>query len=1251
MKRYTPLALSLFALTFSSPTSSQEFVHDWLILGEFTSSEGGPMLNKDFLAGEAKVIPQAGTKASGKIWFRYHSDENDLDLLQEDLPFEIRENAVAYFGTFIFSPIAQKGRLLLGSDDGVAVWLNGSKIHLNEVSRGVSTDDDTVAVSLGEGWNTLLMKVHNGGGRWGVCARVADAEGLKYSTHNPALVPVRNDTPYDILGCDLGAGFLLDSTNQAFLSSKVTVIRTPARSPAPVKLLLQNQQSKTVATYGLPDLIEGETSTLNIPLPIDLALAAASQNKPLNFVIRHGKAKTAIHLPAFPPTELLKLWFQPWKMDGWQMKTENGQVVFTRTLVVPDKLKGFELAAMIDIGDTWGAFKVDGQVVQPRFSGDSGDILITKSAGAGARHELRVEITKPSSEPVKIRKSALVLHHELMENYLGSVQYSKMFTGIDVPQSEETAIELVRLLRAGRIAESGTALQSLMGQIQKNTPQMKDYTVSLLGNAHIDLMWLWRYPETIEVCKQTFAAALDNMRRFPDFRFAFGQAHAYDWMEQYAPEIFAEIKERVASGQWEVIGGAWCQPDKNMPSGESVVRQYLYGKKYFKDKFGVDVRVGWMPDTFGHAGSLPQILKKCGIDYYVFFRPWEDERIFHWQSPDGSTVLGYRPPNWYNSGVSKDVGKLPFATEKSFGIKNTLRCYGVGDHGGGPTVRDIKLAKQLDRTTAYPNVKFANIHQYFQELEPQAAKLDTLRDEINFVFDGCWTSQAMTKRYNRHLEALLPTAETFSFFAQEHGSAYPQHAIEQAWRHTLFNQFHDIFDGSGIAAIYPDAQIFYDKADSIGKQVLAQAVANIAKDVNTTPPKKGLLPVVVFNSLNWSRSEPITVDLPAEANQSLQFFDGQGKALKSCRLGDGKWQVQAADISPLGYGTLFYKIVRAKKTAQPKQNLVLENAFLRVEIDAKTGQISRIFDRPLSREVLRSPGNALQLQEDNNKSMTAWTIKLKGPIATLSAPTSVQVVEANELRQVVRVKYAAASSKFEQDILLYADMPRVDFTLRVDWHHRDTMLKVAFPLNLQGQATFETPYGHIVRQQQPREVVSQKWVDVSDADWGVSLLNDCKYGFDVNDNTIRMSALRSPHDPDPKADEGRHEMHYALYPHNGDWKSGGTVQAAWAYNTPLVALPTVSHAGSMPASHSFLQVSGENVVVAACKKSEYSDALILRLFETAGKPGQANLSLNQPATQVSEVNMIEAEPVDLRLSGKSFSIALQPYEVKTVAIQ
>jgi alpha-mannosidase len=772
---------------------------------------------------------------------------------------------------------------------------------------------------------------------------------------------------------------------------------------------------------------------------------------------------------------------------------------------------------------------------------------------------------------------------------------------------------------------------------------------------------LWRYTETEDVTKQTFRAALDNLKTFPSFTFSHGQAQSYYWIEKNDPLMFQEIKRYVEQGRWEITGGTWVESDANIPSGEALVRQYLYGKRYFKQKFGVTVKHGWYPDTFGHPGSLPQILAGCGIETYSFYRPWGEERMFWWESPDGSRIFTHRPPDWY--GTWTPIADTVYTTAKrtydKFSVTNSVKFYGVGDHGGGPTRRQINKINELSTLQMYPAVKMSSFDKYYSTLLAEKKDFPVVRGEQNSIFEGCYTSQAMVKQKNREAEALLPTSEMFSSLAMRYGYAYPDSLYGEAWHRVLFNQFHDVLAGSGVHDVYTDAKNWYDEAFGMATTAMNGGLGKIAANIFTNNKNAKSTPVILFNPLNWQRTEPVELAWKL-SGKDLQpaVLDEKGKevpAQVTGRNGDTvKFVFVPRNVPGIGYKTYWIATKNNSKQAVYSE-LNLENKYYRVDFDPKTGWITRIYDKTEKREIVKpnSPANQLQVQEDD-AGMSAWVIGLKGEPKAMDSLVSVKVIEDGAVRKVVRSEYRYGQSSFAQDAILYKELKRIDFKFTADWHERKKMLKIAFPLNLDSaKATFDIPYGTTERAQDGKEVATQKWTDLSDLLRGVSLLNNAKYGCDVKSNVIRLTALRSSFEPDPKADEGHHEFTYALYPHKGTWREAQTVQRGYEFNTPMVTYSTTQHKGTLTASNSLISCSSTDIVIAAVKKCEDDNGLILRCYETTGKPAEAKFQFWQAVKKVSETDMMEwneHESKNLRLVKNGFTATMKPFEVKTMKL-
>ncbi len=754
--------------------------------------------------------------------------------------------------------------------------------------------------------------------------------------------------------------------------------------------------------------------------------------------------------------------------------------------------------------------------------------------------------------------------------------------------------------------------------------------------------------------------------RDPAFTFSQGQALSYSWIEEKDPALFQAIQKAVKAGRWEIVGGTWVEADTNLPSGESLARQFLYGKRYFREKFGVDVRVGWMPDTFGHPPTLPTILKAAGIDAYLFYRPWEAQRTMRWKGPDGSAVIAYRPPDWYNSEVRDAIGELPLEAEKSTGEKEVLRLYGVGDHGGGPTRADIESAKRLDAISVFPAVRFARAHDFFERLSKRADSLPEYRGEINFVFQGCYTSQIEHKARNRRAETLLPMAEAFSALAAAKGAPYPRGALADAWRIACFNQFHDLIAGSGIGEIYEDARELYERAFSTGEEALSKAFATLLADVKTTPPD-GLhgVPVVVWNGLPWERTGPVEITIPepdGTGNVALLDSTGAPCAVQVLeKLADGRLRglVLATEVPGLGYKILWTgrsptrdgRVPLVSEFIADPRKGELKSPNFAVYLDRDKGLVEQIQFTPTGAMALQSPGNLIQLLEDR-AGMSAWTIGLTGKKEDLDARAAFERVENGPVRATLRVRRQSGPSSFSQYVSVYDRMAYVEFRGEVDWQHRSTMMKVAFPLAVEnGVATYEVPFGVAVRPTDGGEYPAQRFVDVSNDDFGVSVLTDSRYGFDVNGRTLRMTVLRSPTDPDPKADEGVHAYRHAFVVHPGTWESAAIPRLAAEYSSPMRAVVVEPHTGSQPPLRGFLRVEPASVMPTAFKLAEDGEEAILRLVEMHGERTRARITLPRPAQSVAEANLIEdvIRPLDLR--GESLEIDLEPHVIRTLRIR
>jgi len=813
---------------------------------------------------------------------------------------------------------------------------------------------------------------------------------------------------------------------------------------------------------------------------------------------------------------------------------------------------------------------------------------------------------------------------------------------------------------------AASARQTKEGRASERNP--KDFTAHLIGHAHIDLAWLWRWEETVhDIATHTFLGTLAQMDKMPGLTFAQSQAAVYEAIEKNYPDLFQKISKKVKEGTWIPVGGMWAEPDLNMPDGESLARQLLYGKRYFLDRFGVDVTVGWNPDSFGHNFQLPQILAKAGIKYYVLERcAPQNTPVFWWEGADGSKVLAYVPPGWYLVDLKNGVKDLLFEAARNTPLKDFMLLYGEGDHGGGPRRSDVEAIAKFKNDKNHPRLEFVAPENYFKKLESAKIEFPVVKQELNFTFPTCYTTQAETKKFNRRLENLLLSAEKFSALAVFSGyrDYYPERDLDEAWKDALRNQFHDMLDGSSIGPVYEETQKYYQAAHDRGKRALDFSLETITNAIDT---RGDGLPLIVYNPLFWERTEPVEGEAaffhPVEA---LKIMDSEGAEIPSQVISEKKegdsWLCRfifvAEKVPSFGYKT--YRILEAAakpeyKTSLSIQDTIIENEFFKVALNPQTGWIKSLFDKGNNREMFAGEGNVLEAIADEPESMSAWELGLKDTSWNIGERgAAVEVVEKGPVRGVLRVKNAFRNSLFIQDIILYHGVPRIDGRLHMDWQERNLMIKASFPVAARNaKADFEIPYGFISRPGDGTEVPALRWIDLTDesGSYGLSLINDSKYGFDVKGSTMGMSIIHGATSPDPEADRGEHELLYSLFPHAGSWQQAGTQRKGYELNNPLLARIGMVHRGTLPATNSFFRIEPANVILSAIKKEigYYNRALILRVYETFGQAADAKIQFPWDV-EAWETDLIERPLSRIESGDKMLNFKLKPFEVKTIKL-
>jgi len=856
------------------------------------------------------------------------------------------------------------------------------------------------------------------------------------------------------------------------------------------------------------------------------------------------------------------------------------------------------------------------------------------------------------------------------------------------------------------------SLKDAQDRLEPLRPVMKKAFVTMTGNAHIDAAWLWSWTETVDQVHFTFNNVLQLMREYPQYVFSQSAAQYYEWMEQKFPFIFQQIQQRVKEGRWELVGGMWVEPDLNLPDGEGEVRQILVGKQYFQQKFGVDVKVGWNPDSFGYNWQLPQIYKKSGIDYFLTQKlNYNDDNIlplklFWWQSPDGSRVLTYFPHDYVqNIEPVKMAHDLAAVMKANPGDDKLLHLYG-GSLGrqGVPEGRDVQEAGVLwsDPDKVYPDTRFTTAQAFFDDMASRADTANTpvwnyktfaagethvaavadgkihlpvWNDELYLEHHrGIYTTQALEKAHIRHSEEWLLDAEKYSALAWLGGLDYPGSQLTESWKRKSFNDFHDTAAGSGIADVYRDAEKEYDEIHRVTGDATRNALKEVDSHINTAAHAG--VPVIVWNQLNWARTEaiPVSVQMPGPEPNGIAVVDASGKPVlmqvlsKDDATNTYRLLLRAQDVPPVGY-TVLYAVAGQRKVASDLElhGTTMENSLLRVVLDPKTGCITSLYQKKTGVESIASGqcGNMLQAFVDNSPVEDAWNIDkdFEKYTTNLTMMDNIKVVEQGPLRAAIRITRTWSKSRFVQDIILDAGSPRVDVSSEVDWHETHVMLKAAFPLAYSSDAaTYEIPFGSIERpttrnnnvEDSKFEVPALRWADLGDSKNGFSLINEAKYGYDARGNLLRLTLLRSTVYPDPDADRGHQHFTYTLYPHAGTWKDADTVLRGYEFNYKLNAAQAMPHAGVLPASHSFVSIKPGNLVMTAMKKSEDGDGLILRFYESAGKQTQAEITLPAGATHAAETNLmekgVEGMNATLPISNNKVELKVGPYSINTVRV-
>lgn len=985
----------------------------------------------------------------------------------------------------------------------------------------------------------------------------------------------------------------------------------------------------------------------------------------------------------------------PEKIEGSEFGLNNvfsgrdGYMWLEKTVTLPEAREGCDVAGYFDFGETEssclrgveGLLYVDGKCYQGIdinhreviFRGLEGRqvrltfLLWTGLEGGGARVTFHHRMKQAD---------LLYLHRKTDRLYYlaKAVTESLQVMHSDNENYENLTAALERALRCidwdeetfyPSVEQAYDVLTGELEKLSKNT----EVTVHAVGHTHIDLAWLWRLKHTAEKAQRSFSTVLHLMELYGDYKFLQTQPQMYQYIKDYNPELYGRIREKIKTGQWEPDGGMWVEADCNIPSGESLVRQFLHGTRFMEREFGKKCEFLWLPDVFGYSWALPQIMKQCEIDTFMTTKiGWSQYNtfpcdLFRWKGIDGTEILTYFITTPY-PGQAEDAkgstynGMLtPFTVDgcwKRFKnkelSKDVLLAYGYGDGGGGATRDMLEMERAIERVPGMPHVKTSTAGEFFRKIHEQVDGTDryvhTWDGEMYLEYHrGTYTSQAETKKYNRRLENKLRRVEWLSAWQYLKQGGYPKEELQESWECVLRHQFHDIIPGSSIHEVYEDAAKSYqaveERLDKVEKEVLSGFVAEKEHTYGVYSPNS-------FEGMEL-------VHLPESGKGS--FRDEEGMLLEAGRSGNG-YDVLVRTV-PFGVTNITFcpeAEKKEEKTFSVGTNTI-ETPFYSIEWDT-AGALVRLYDKEACRSVLKKggKGNVLEVYEDKPLNFDAWDIDLYyiQKMETMELSEPVRLVEENGLKAVLRFTRKYRHSEIVQDMTVYRDFRQIDFTTRVDWHERHRLLKAAFYTDIRSTtAAYDSQFGHLFRPTHWNnswdwarfEVCGHKWADISEDGYGVSLLNDCKYGYNAKDGAIKLSLLRSATYPDLEADQGMHTFTYSLYPHIGALTEGETIETANRLNLPAQVVK-----GRFEDTGRLIWLEGEGVQIDAIKKAEDEDCLIVRMHEYMGGKRRIKIHTDVSVKELIPCNLLEHDCGE-KLAGNCVELEFGAFEIRSFKLQ
>jgi alpha-mannosidase len=826
------------------------------------------------------------------------------------------------------------------------------------------------------------------------------------------------------------------------------------------------------------------------------------------------------------------------------------------------------------------------------------------------------------------------------------------------------------------------AYEILTAGIHKSGIPM-DVIIHATGHAHIDVAWLWTLGQTRRKSERTFHNVIRYMEQFHHYHFSQSQPQLYQFIEEDQPQLFNQIKKLVSEGRWEPMGGMWVEADCNLSGSESLARQFLLGRTYYKDKFGenAETPVLWLPDVFGYAWALPQLIKQAGLKYFMTIKiGWNQYNrlpydTFLWQGIDGTQILthfstvkelGSSYASTYNSMANPQEA---LGTWNNFQQKelhqDLLMAYGFGDGGGGPTLEMMENLEIMHDFPALPRVQHSSVKKFFESIESvkTSKMLPVWNGELYLEYHrGTYTSQAQMKKRNRKNEFIIHDVEFLASLASSLDKTYqyPVEEINDAWRTICLHQFHDILPGSSIGEVYQEAMEAYDSLEKTLQSVQKEALLILSKYYSGD--------ILLANPTSFPQNELVFIkDLPDGT------FFRESVQLPTQKTNAGSW-IHPGNLPPYSITPIEYQQNRSEETTSHEMattedsGIELENDLIKLKFNG-TGDLVSIFDKEEKRELLpsHSIANQFQLFEDRPLTYDAWDIDIfyDDKVEYAHPVDSIKSIESGPLRQTIELKRKIANSSYTQTISISSNSKKIDFDTSIDWQERFKLLKVAFPVNILSPiATYDIQWGNVQRSTHRNtswdwarfETCAHKWVDLSEGNYGISLMNDCKYGHDIQGNVIRLSLLRGPTIPDPNADLGVHQFKYSLFPHTGNWDER-TQSSAYALNDPIIVFDLSSTNIEKQSSENninlalpFFSTDCTNVVIETIKKAEDGLGFIIRLYESQRKRGPVQIKSFAPILSAWETNLLEEDQVQYHVSNHHIVMEIKPYEIKTIRI-